>query len=361
MAPAEAINVLTVGAVSEDLSPSGAPLPAMQTELTADDGAAPQFTSARGPGWAGALKPELNMPGGRSPVRIVPAGADLTVSSARNGRHGLVCASAGPGATRRRGVGTSHAAALTTRLALQAASALTAPEGPYAGQELGRRPLALLTRALLVNASAWPDNRQVFLDEAVGRGHVHHGHQKKDVAKIWGFGQVVPLRAVESPATGATFVAHGLVRNGRAQVFSVPLPPSLAGERVGRDLRVTVVWNSPVNPVSAAYRQAKLEVQADNGGGTQDKEWALGMKSDALDLEMVGKGTVWSHRLRPKRQTTTDFSGDAVMRIRVQGTGTVSRDEDIPFAIAVSYAVEVGTDLDILDELRNPIRGRTRV
>ena len=165
---------------------------------------------------------------------------------------------------------------------------------------MGRRTLALLTRALVVNSSAWPDSRNIYLDEAVALGHAHHTAQKKHVAKQWGFGCAEPNRVLESPATGATLVGTGVLRRDRAQVFDVPLPPSLSGQKVGRDIRVTVAWNSPVDPVSSVYRLAKLEAQADNADATKDNRWGLDVKSDALDINMIGKGTVWSHRLRPR-------------------------------------------------------------
>ena len=67
---------------------------------------------------------------------------------------------------RERARGTSCAAALTTRAVLNAAAELTGEDGPYAGQELSRRDLALLTRALAVNASRWPE---AALDALSGR------------------------------------------------------------------------------------------------------------------------------------------------------------------------------------------------
>ena len=57
--------------------------------------------------------------------------------------------------------GTSCAAALTTRAVLNAAAELTGEDGPFAGQDLPRRDLALLTRALAMNASRWPDAAHV--------------------------------------------------------------------------------------------------------------------------------------------------------------------------------------------------------
>lgn len=48
------------------------------------------------------------------------------------------------------------------------------------------------------------------------------------------------------------------------------------------------------------------------------------------------------------------------MPIRVQASGPVSQDEDIHYAIAVSLEVEVGTALDVYQEIRDRLRVRDR-
>lgn len=358
MAPAESINGLTVGALSEDASPSQVAPINGQIEVTAEGAPAPQLSSGLGLGWQSAIKPEIMMPGGRGFLSVAPSGDNLSFQPRRNGFHGMVAASAGAGRTRHRGHGTSHATALTSRLLLQVSAELTGQDGPYAGQELDRRTLALLTRALVVNAGAWPESRNIYLAEASTLGHVHHIAQKKHVAKQWGFGRVEPLRALESPASGATLIGTGVLRRDRAQVFDVPLPPSLSGQKIGRDIRVTIAWNSPVDSVSSTYRLAKLEAQADTADATKDNKWGLDVKSDALDINMIGKGTVWSHRLRPRIRTAPAYGENAVLPIRVQASGPVSQDDDIHYAIAVSLEVEVGTEIDVYQEIQDQLRVR---
>lgn len=51
-------------------------------------------------------------------------------------------------------------------------------------------------------------------------------------------------------------IFQGSIRKDGAQIFRLPVPPSLSGERLARSMRVTLAWFSPVNPSRAHYRFA---------------------------------------------------------------------------------------------------------
>ena len=177
------------------------------------------------------------------------------------GRSGVFVAAAraGPGDLER-ARGTSCAAALTTRAVLNAAADLTGEDGPFAGQELPRRDLALLTRALAVNASRWPDAAHArYREERRRLGSDRHFHAKEEVARQFGHGVLDADLMREAPGFGATLVGPGTVRKDTAQVFDVPLPPSMSGESVHRSMHVTLAWFSPMESSRARYRLAALE------------------------------------------------------------------------------------------------------
>src|SRR5262249_47505828 len=119
----------------------------------------PAISSALGLGPFRCIKPDILESGGVHELRAIADGSNTKLEVVQNRPNGLVVASPRFLGTKglRRSRGTSCAAALTTRGILQSAAALREEGGPYSGQPLSREDLALLTRALAVNAADWTD------------------------------------------------------------------------------------------------------------------------------------------------------------------------------------------------------------
>ena len=350
LAPSEALIALTVGAASVDLAPAGwAPRPD-EVAIQDDGEPSPANSTAHGPGPFGAIKPDLPAYGGRHDVRTIAAGENLRLRVMREtGRSGVFVAAAraGPGGLER-ARGTRCGAALTTRAVLNAAAELTGEDGPFAGQELPRRDLALLTRALAVNASRWPDAAHArYREERRRLGRDRHFQAKEEVARQFGHGVLDADLMREAPGFGATLVGLGTVRKDTAQVFDVPLPPSMSGNSAHRAMCVTLAWFSPMEASRARYRLAALEaVAADGdefGDGAADRGWHLAMKNGHLDGKMIKHGTLWSRRMVHDRVRVPDFEDGATLPIRVQcrdaSGGGLNPDDDIRFAIVVTLEV----------------------
>ena len=364
LAPAEALNSLTVGAVSRDLNGQAPQAQAGILTLELDTETLPQITSALGLGPHRAVKPDLLATGGRIEVRALPNGDDVNLRPLRvSQRTGLIAASPRGGASAtQKSRGTSPATALTTRAILQSAEALTADGGPYEGQELPRHTLSLLTRALAINAARWPEDARNLYNEEIARlGAEQHARAKAEVCRNFGYGVIDTELMRESPESGITMVGHGTIRKDQSLIFRMPLPPSMSGNRVPRSMRVTLAWFSPVNPTRAQYRLAGLEaVAADGLDAEEDKRWGLDMKSDGPDANLIKRGSVWSKRLINRVQTVPDFENGADIPICVQcrdtSGGGLSPDEDIAFAIAVTLEIEAEVQYDVLDEVEQQIR-----
>jgi hypothetical protein len=125
LAPAEAINVLTVGGAHGDAHPATTPLPQSTFDVWADTGLC-NVSSALGPGQGGATKPDILAAGGRHHVRLLPAGnghrlRPMGISAAHFGGIRVAVPPIPPNtALTSRTIGTSVAAALTTGLAIRA-------------------------------------------------------------------------------------------------------------------------------------------------------------------------------------------------------------------------------------------------
>ncbi|MEM8976098.1 MAG: S8 family serine peptidase [Pseudomonadota bacterium] len=370
LAPSEALNVITVGAASLDFAPADGPAPASEVSIERGDGIMPAISSAIGLGPFRSVKPDFLHIGGEHNVRMTPSAGDLNLRLVwRSRRTGLFVASAGQGARAfARSRGTSCANALTTRAHLRSAAALTQENGPYAGQELPRRDLALLTRALSVNSARWPQSAHNLYGRERARNPRRHLQAKQEVARYFGHGVLNEDLMRESPGTGATIVGRGTLRKDQAVIFDLPLPPSLSGQRLGRSMHITLAWFSPVEPARAVYRLAALEAVASNydaedrENDPKDSGWNLDLKSGHLDEKMIKRGTVWSKRMVQNRAHVPVFEDGEVLPIRVQcrdaSNGGLDPNEDIRFAIAVTLDVDAQLLFDIHSEIEDQLRIR---
>lgn len=372
MAPAEALNVLSVGAISEDLlAPGNAPRGADIVQLEADGSRFPAVSSALGLGPFRSVKPDVLVTGGTHEVRAVADGNHTKLSVVLNSPSGLVGASPrlNVGNGRRRSRGTSCAAALTTRAVLQSAEAMTEEGGPYDGAALSRMDLALLTRALCVNAADWSNEALTHYDETADRlGRNKVLRCKEEVARHFGYGYLFADRMQQSPAQGVTLVGLGDVRKDQGKIFDMPLPPSLSGDRVPRSMRVTLAWFSPATAARSRYRLAALRAIAadviEDDDQDEDKGWGLLLKAAGPDRHMIRRGTVWSRRLVHGRLAGPAYDEDVTIPIRVQcqdaSGGGLHPDLDIRFAIAVTLEIEAEVNYDIHAEIREKIDQRAR-
>ena len=250
-----------------------------------------------------------------------------------------------------------------------AAAELTGEDGPFAGQELPRRDLALLTWALAVNASRWPEEAHArYREERRRLGRDRHFQAKEEVARQFGHGVLDAGLMREAPGFGATLVGLGTVPKDTARVFDVPLPPSMSGDSVHRAMVVTLAWFSPMDSSRARYRLAALEaVAADGdefGDGAADRGWHLAMKNGHLDGKMIKRGTLWLRRMVHNRVRLPDFEDGATLPIRVRcrdaSGGGLNPDDDIRFAMAVTLEVAGTVRYDVHHEVRDALRVRVR-
>ena len=369
LSPAEALNAITVGALSADAIDRQPPSQAGIVTLEGGTQCLPQITSAVGLGPHRAIKPDVLNIGGRQELALLPKGEETILrplqESQRTGLRGAAPTPNGGSDGHALQRGTSAAAALTTRALLQAAEALTKDDGPYAGQELPRQDVALATRALAVNAALWPDEALDLLQSSLSRlGSTQHARAKEEVCRFFGYGTLQPERMRQSPENGVSLIGFGTVKKDQAQVFRMPLPASISGEKVPRSMRVTIAWFTPVNPARAQYRLAALEAMAaEDWDEEADMGWGLALKPEGPDANQIKRGSIWSRRLTHRTQTVPD-SGNADVAIRVQcrdaSGGGLDSDADIRFAVAVTFEVEASLHYDVYDEMRGQIGVRLR-
>lgn len=354
LAPAEALNVLTVGALHADQSQS--PIAPGRYDLFAAGGLSP--LSRVGNGFRRAVKPDILMPGGRVLylARMTPhptaSVLDIVTAGAAPGHR--VAVPPLPGETLGKTAytrGTSNAAALASRAAVQAYDVIETlraetEDAPAAAYD------AVLLKALLVHGAQWGDWSERLLAERPEfdeiTGNTRRTTQKDFVTRWLGYGIVDVGRVIACTAERATLLGVGELGADEAFVFSAPLPPTLAGKIAWRRLTVTLAWMSPINCSHQGYRRAKLwitppqsELRVKRENSVHDKSALRGtVQHEVLEGEDAVAFVDGNH-FECKVNCAAD-AGDLIEKVR--------------FALCVSLEVAVGSGIPVYQEIRDRIK-----
>ena len=344
LSPAEALNVVTVGAWHDDA------LDGSRGAMAVDpypDGDLPNVSSAQGLGHRRVIKPDVHLPGGREQVSFRASGKTLTVVP--GGRHGLKAAApSAEGARDRESLtaGTSAATALATRAAHRIFDALMDTDGGSLHGDLDPRYYAVVTKAMLVHRAKWGSRADV-LDRLYGpRGKGQHSARRDNIARLLGYGLPDIEEAVSCTPHRATLLGYGTISAREANVHRIPLPPSLERVTEPRKVTVTVAWLSPVNPRHQTYRRAKLEA-----GAVTNLEVAAGVKrsSGQPPHTTMSRGTVFHARYEGEKAVSFVDDGHVLLRIFCREQAD-ALDQRIRYGVAVT--IEAGEGIRVYDEIR---------
>ena len=262
LAPAEAINALTVGGAHGDAHPA-TPLPASTFDVWADTELC-NVSSALGRRPGGATKPDILATGGRHHVRLLPAGSGHRLSPMGVGatHFGGIRVAVPPNppniALTSRTIGTSVAAALTTGLAIRAHEILESTYDDFLDIPGPQR--ALLLKALLVHSARWSDARDLIVDVLGPSDPKKHVRQKDNVRRYLGYGTIEEEVVLSCAEDRATLWAVGSLARDQSHNFSIPLPVAMSGKALPHELSATLCWFAPPKIGSAKYRGARLKL-----------------------------------------------------------------------------------------------------
>lgn len=346
--PAEALNVITVGAWHEDAVDTTNGSNLLYSPYEDDPG--PNITSALGLGHRKVIKPDIFMPGGRELFIILSAGAGLRVRSAVPGQFfGLKTAIPdADGRLDQEGLtaGTSAATALATRAAHRLFDALMDEENGAVLADVPSEYYGVVVKALLAHRAQW-GAKGPLLEQLFGpHGQGQHVPRKDNIARVLGYGRPLVEEAMTCAANRATLVGHGTATpDGSATLYRVPLPASLERVTEPRSITLTLAWFSPVNVRHRAYRRAKLELQpldlATSAGVSRVPE----QPSD----KSVPRGSLFHARYRGDRAVA--FVDDGHMQCRVfcreQGGAL-----DQPTRYGLAVTIEAGEGVPVYQEIR---------
>jgi hypothetical protein len=353
--PAETVNGLTIGARNLDWVPGPDrafartninPFPTLDTANP---------SSALGPGFANAVKPDILMPGAREHLRVVRSGGEIVVVPARASRGAGLKVAAPPALLGVEGAegytnGTSAAAALASRTAHRIHDAL---ETEY-GQEflqLTNAQRAVLIKALLVHPARWPANTARLVRELLGPfGKGQAPRQKDNIRRFLGYGTLDPDDAVACAADRATFWAVGSLANERSVDVSVPIPTSISGRAQPHCIAATLAWLTPVLPGRKAYRAVRMKIL----DPADVDRLGVAAHGDQPDGNQTNRGTVYTRCWSGDRAAVV--TPNMVLPLRVQREPDMGEpvDESVPFGLAVTVAMP--GQIQLYDEVRARVR-----
>jgi len=376
LAPAETINGISVGAVHLD----EAQVPHQGNRIDPFERPLPSPISAFGGGYRRAIKPDLIYHGGRqwyrqplhptATVTINPAISSTVPPGNKVASPGVLPGKLDANAYR---CGTSNATALTSRVASICYDSLRQIFDEHA-VELVPSYEATLLKTMLVHGCSWGDAGSRISE-------VLHSSQSKKVTKElisqWmGYGVPQVDRVLDCTEQRATALGFGELSDGEAQVFSLPLPPSLGSRREWRRLTVTLAWLSPISANTQKYRTASLwfegvdgqtmrqgtdqhELFKDQGiepSNDQDIITIKNLTGDRRDAnwQAVRRGTV-QHEVFEGREAVPFVDGD-VIKIKVNCREDAGKIQNsVAYGLAVSLEVAEGVDIAVYNEIRTRI------
>ena len=355
LSPAEAVNVLTVGAQHHDnvagrITAANAVDPFEVHEL-------PNASSALGLGYRRTVKPEIYLPGGREYVRMGHSGGGIEVRFGQPQRlYGLSAAAPDSSGQSQLGKtalsdGTSSATALATRAAHRIFDALMDRDRGSLLADMPPEFYAPVVKALLVHRARWSGNgKSELLREICGPGDSRRFVERaENVSRFLGFGVPNALEAMECASNRATLVGFGELPVDHAHKYRVPLPASLERVTEPRTLTVTLAWFTPVKPGHQSYRCVKLEAAPD------EPLVSLGVRrfSEQPADASVKKGTLFHEHFYGAK--AVPFIDDGHLSLKVwckEDAGGI----DHPIRYGIAVTIESEAAIPIYEEIEQRLR-----
>jgi Subtilase family len=349
LSPAEAVNVLTVGALHAD----AAVTPTSDTVLDAADAGMPALYSPVGFGHRNSAKPDILLPGGRSlhqrPVTaegdtlLYPAETTMTGPGIRVAAPGIGGAVNATAYTH----GTSNATALATRAVDGIFDILESlqpqpGESPFPAAEYH----PALAKTLLVHAATWGPLRDDLERIIVGADL-----DRRQVSRLLGYGAVDADRVVSAASNRVLLLGAGSISADQRETFTLPLPPSLATTTEWRRLTITLGWLSEVNTRTRRHRMARLSFDPPGQ--------PLGVERTEAEYWVARAGTV-QHEILEGDRAVAFAAGDA-LEINVDCRVDVGRlSAPVRYGLAATLEVAATVQADIQAEIQQQLQIRLR-
>lgn len=358
LAPAEALNSLTIGALHHDDVPAGHP---HRTYDPFPGGGVAIISSGLGLGHRRVVKPDLLLPGGRQRLGF-KASPPLTLGPPTTTQgFGLRAAApdtAGRGALDRRTLscGTSPATALATRAGHQIFDVLMDVDNGSHHADLDPAFRAVLIKTLLVHGARWPDGA-AHVAEVFGPADGNRFAERVDnVSRLLGYGVPNLAQVLDCGPSQATMAGCGIIEGDTGHAYRIPLPECLAGVVEPRKLIVTLAWMSPITTTHQEYRRAQLQLAA------PDARQQIGVRRapQSQPSDHASKRGSVLHEIYEGADAVV-FVNDGYLDLNVWcNPRPLSRPLDAPVRYGLAITIEAGEALPVYQQVDNRLRAGVR-
>ena len=150
-----------------------------------------------------------------------------------------------------------------------------------------------------------------------------------------------------------TVLGAGRIIDGKADAFTLPLPPSLSAQTIRRRIKLTLAWLTPIHPAHRHYRRAALKLAADG------HKSFLGLRTDA-DANMVARGTL-QHEIFESEAAAPFGEGSGIELVVSCRADAGMLEGSVPFALLATIEVPERTDVAVYQEVRAALRAQVQV
>lgn len=337
--PAETVNGVTVGACSHDDVPASERAGARNAIAPYSDIEMANSSSALGPGYSAAVKPDILMPGSRE--RLVMQGnvsGVVKVQPSGPGRWAGLKVAAPPSSSDEQAEfytnGTSAAAALASRTCHRIHDALESAYGD-AFLTLTHHQRAVLIKALLAHTAQWPQTTAALIRDVLGPADGRqHVRQKDNIRRFLGYGIVDADAAIACADDRATFWATGEIAENQVMHIPIPIPIAIASKARPHELTATAAWFTPTKPGNRLYRAVRLKLFRPDALGD------LGLNEsfpDQPDYNQINRGTLYHQRWYGERAAAVPDDLEIALHLqREPDQAGMVIDDAVPFAVAVT-------------------------
>lgn len=332
LAPADAINALTVGALNDD---GAGQIPITGYQFDPADG---EFvinpTSALGSGHHRSVKPDVVAPGGRSRFALPVVGSATEIHPAKQTALGpgvRVAAAKGGEAF---AVGTSPAAAMVSRFAARAVDTVVR----LAGRQLTRSELAVATKAMVAHTARIPE--QLLVHDQLR--HAAHG-----------YGALARHLADGCEQNEAAILFVGNIGENESRTLYFPLPDGLEARGLKR-VTATLAWLSPTNWRHRQYRRAALEFSQPRGFTSLGT--ALGAAGDKPK-----RGTLQHVEWEITKAVGVGRGTDLELTVNCKAQAGGLQGQRVDFGVVLSLWVAPELNVDVYTQVQQQVATRVAV
>ncbi|MCJ7509790.1 MAG: S8 family peptidase [Dehalococcoidia bacterium] len=343
LAPAEAVNAISVAALHTDSSVASRAQAHISDVLTS--AIFPSPINPLGFGYRRAIKPDVLAPGGRllyedaypaNTHAIKPIVESVLPPGIRVASPGKIPGNLTVESHTR---GTSNSAALVSSLATRVCELLD-----HFAEPIPDDYLAVIIKAFVVHSARWPDCQQAL---------THLGPSRQVIPRFAGYGAVDYDRALFCTDERVTLFRWGILGSDESDLYSLPLPPALSGKRIAKRLTVTLAWLTPINCQHRYYRRAALSFQPEHLD-------LLDLDRSGVDFNFAGRGTV-QHEVFEGRRAAPFLDGSSLtLRVNCRAHAG-DLDDQIRYGIVVTLETADPHPIPIYDEIDIRIRPAIRV